>query len=74
MSTQNLTFIAFLFLDTATIARNTLQLIWFRQFINPFTKNSGVHCLILHCRLDSIIVFQPLASQIVLKRSKHVKI
>ena len=75
MNVQNLTFVAFLFFDIVTIARNTL-----------FPSVSPVYISIceefrralsdsrLHCRLDSVVVFKPLASQIVLQRSKHMKI
>ncbi len=75
MNMQNLAFVAFLFFDIVTIARNTLL-----PSVSPAYKSiceelgRALSDPRLHCRLDSVIVFKPLASQIVLQRSKHVKI
>ena len=75
MNIENLKFTAYLFLDIDTTARNTLL-----SSVSPVYKSmyEEFRCALsdprLHCRRDSVIVFEPLASQIVLQRSKHVKI
>ena len=74
MNVQNLEFVAFLCFDVVTIERNTLL-----PSVSPAYKSvfeelgRALSDPRLHCRLDSVIVFKPLASQRVLKRSKHVK-
>ena len=75
MNVQNLAFLAFLFIDVVTIARNTL-LPSVSSAYKPMCAElrRALSDPRLHCRLDSVIVFKLLTSQIVLQRSKHVKI
>ena len=70
-----LLFLAFLFIDVVTIARNRL-LPSVSLAYEPICAElrRALSDPRLHCRLDSVIVFKLLAShEIVLQRSKHVK-
>ena len=75
MNVQNLEVLALLFFDMVTIARNTLLPSVFPAYKSVFKEiGRALSDPRLHCRLDSVIVFRLLASQIVLQGSKHVKI
>ena len=75
MNVQNLEFLAFLFFDIVTIARNTLLPSVLPVYKSVFKElGRALSDPRLHCRLDSVIVFKLVASQIVLQRFKHVKI
>ena len=75
MNVQNLEVLALLFFDIVTIARSTLLPSVFPAYKSVFKEiGRALSDPRLHCRLDSVIMFKLLASQIVLQRSKHVKI